>query len=446
MDDSDSDSDEDKDFSPTQRDDPGTETEIETGDSEGEVFLVGTAHVSRESVERVRESIEKEEPDVVAVELDERRYLSMKGENDESLDPRDLLQGFEIFVYWLLSFIQTRLGERFGIEPGADMMEAVETAEENGIPVALVDRDIQITVKRLWSRMTFLEKIKFFGALIAGILGFGGGEEIDVEEIAKGDMVHSLMEEFREFSPRGAEALIDERDAYIASNLVDLRDQGHKVVAVIGAGHKPGIERYLEDPDSIPDVPETVDSGGGLLPFSFSPFKAVGYLISGFVILMFVLLFMAGASNALLARLFVYWFAINGVLSFAGALIAGGRLTSALTGGLVAWMTSINPALAPGWFAGYVELRYTDVSARDITSINETLNDTTLTLREVFSDIYDIPTFRLFLVVALTNVGSIVGTALFVFVLLPYLGTDVDMARLLSRGLANSWDSLTSLF
>lgn len=419
-------------------------------EEEGEIILVGTSHVSEKSVEEVERVIDEEEPDFVAVELDEQRYKSIKGDGPDDLDAKDLIKGnkpFELLIYWLLSYLQTKMGDRFGIEPGAEMMAAVNLAEEREIPLALVDRDINVTVARLWSNMSFWEKLKFVGALIAGVAGLGGSREMTEEEMddlveGDADVVETLIEEFRNFSPRGAEALIDERDAYIAANLVELRRRGHKVVAVVGAGHRAGIERYLAEPETLPDIEtlEGTDSGR-----RFSLFKVVGYLVSIFVILMFVLLFMAGADDAFLAQLAFYWFIVNGVPAFVGALLAGGHLPSALAGGSLAWMTSLNPALAPGWFAGYVELKYRDVSVQDIDEINEILGDATASTRELLSRMYAVETFKLLLVVALTNIGSLIGTAVFLFVVLPIVGADVNMTELLRQGMTNSWNELVGL-
>jgi pheromone shutdown-related protein TraB len=416
-------------------------------EKEGEVVLVGTSHISEKSVEEVERAVEEEDPDIVAVELDEKRYKSIKGDGPEEVEAKDLIKGnkpFELLVYWLLSYLQTKMGDKFGIEPGAEMMAAVDIAEERDIPLALVDRDINVTVARLWAKMSFWEKLKFVGALLAGVAGIGGREmtEEEMDELVEGDMVETLIEEFRDFSPRGAEALIDERDAYIAANLVGLREANKKVVAVVGAGHRAGIEEYLAAPETLPDVGELEETGGGR---RFSPFKIVGYLVSIFVILMFVLLFMAGAEDAFLAQLAFYWFVVNGVPAFVGALAAGGHLTTALVGGSLAWMTSLNPALAPGWFAGYVELKYRDVSVQDIDDINEILSDAGASTRELLGRMYGVETFKLLLVVALTNVGSLVGTAVFLFVVLPIVGADVNMTELLRQGMANSWNELVGL-
>jgi pheromone shutdown-related protein TraB len=417
-------------------------------ENEGEVVLVGTSHVSEKSVEEVERVIEEEEPDIVAVELDEKRYKSIKGDGPDDIDAKDLIKGnkpFELLVYWLLSYLQTKMGDRFGIEPGAEMMAAVDAAEEREIPIALVDRDINVTVARLWAKMSFWEKLKFVGALIAGVAGLGGSREMteeEMDELVEGDMVETLIEEFRDFSPRGAEALIDERDAYIAANLVGLREANKKVVAVIGAGHRAGIEEYLAAPETLPDVEslEGTDSGR-----RFSLFKVVGYLVSIFVIAMFILLFMAGAEDAFLAQLAFYWFVVNGVPAFLGAIVAGGHLTTALVGGSLAWMTSLNPALAPGWFAGYVELKYRDVSVKDIDEINEILSDASSSTRELLGRMYKVETFKLLLVVALTNVGSLIGTFFFLFVVLPIIGADVNMTELLRQGMANSWNEIVGL-
>jgi pheromone shutdown-related protein TraB len=417
-------------------------------EKEGEVVLVGTSHVSEKSVEEVERVIDEEEPDIVAVELDEKRYKSIKGDGPDDIDAKDLIKGnkpFELLVYWLLSYLQTKMGDRFGIEPGAEMMAAVDAAEEREIPIALVDRDINVTVARLWAKMSFWEKLKFVGALIAGVAGLGGSREMteeEMDELVEGDMVETLIEEFRDFSPRGAEALIDERDAYIAANLVGLREANKKVVAVIGAGHRAGIEEYLAAPETLPDVEslEGTDSGR-----RFSLFKVVGYLVSIFVIAMFILLFMAGAEDAFLAQLAFYWFVVNGVPAFLGAIVAGGHLTTALVGGSLAWMTSLNPALAPGWFAGYVELKYRDVSVKDIDEINEILSDASASTRELLGRMYKVETFKLLLVVALTNVGSLIGTFFFLFVVLPIIGADVNMTELLRQGMANSWNEIVGL-
>ncbi|MDL5360532.1 TraB/GumN family protein [Halalkalicoccus sp. NIPERK01] len=412
----------------------------ETG---GSVRLVGTAHISTDSVAEVEETIERERPDVVAVELDEGRYRQLQGELPDDLDAGDLLRGntvFQFLAYWMLSYVQTRLGERFDIEPGADMRAAVETAQSLGLGVALVDREIQTTIQRFWARMTLVEKLKLVGGLFLGMFGYGSGEEeIDVEELTDADVVTAMMAEFRRFSPGGAEALIDERDAYIAHKLLALRNEGHDVIAVVGAGHREGIERYLADPASLPPMASLVGTQKGR---RFSIYKAVGYLIALAFLAFFFLLVMAGAQNDFLLRVFAAWFLFNGVFAFSLAKLAGAHWPSATVGGAIAWMTSINPLLAPGWFAGYVELRYQRVNVADIGTLNEILADEESPIRDLLKRMLDVPLFRLIAVVAATNIGSIIATVLFPLVVLPWLAADIGgvgaVGDLMIEGARNS--------
>ena len=492
-----------------------------TTDVEGSVRVVGTAHVSPDSVGEVEDTIREERPDVVAVELDEGRFRQLKGEEPDDLAAGDLLRGntvFQFLAYWMLSYVQTRLGEEFDITPGADMLAGVETAEELGLGLALVDRDIQMTVQRFWARMTAGEKLSmllslplafaspvavglgiglslgvllgvpleaFLGpfivpaalaipslvvsvldyVLVAVVLGLGIAallslalvwslpeddevEEFDIEDMTDTDVVSTMLEEFRQFSPGGAEALIDERDAFIAHRLVALREGGHRVVAVLGAGHMEGVERYLANPETLPPMESLVGRETGR---RFSPYKVVGYLITLGFLAFFVLLAMAGARNEFLLTLFGAWFLINGVFSAGLARLGGAHWASALVGGAVAWLTSVNPLLAPGWFAGYVELRYLDVNVSDIGTLNEILSDEETPMGELWTQLKSVGLFRLIAVVALTNVGSIVASFLFAAVVLPILASGVGgvggVADLMVEGARNSadliWGTLT---
>lgn len=494
----------------------------------GSVRVVGTAHVSAESVRDVEDAIAEETPDVVAVELDESRFRQLKGETPDDLDSGDLLQGntvYQFLAYWMLSYVQTRLGERFDIKPGADMLAAVESAERLGIDVALVDRDIQVTIQRFWSRLSTLEKAKLLAGLGSGFgntfeiaLGIGLGisvvvailagavggpylipsglltasivgildtivitiilgsvigvillallsmlqpsgdkgiEELDIERLTDTDVVSAMMAEFRRFSPGGAEALIDERDAYIAHQLVTLRDSGRDVVAVVGAGHQAGIERYLEQPSLIPDI-QAIQQRDTTRRFSL--YKAFGYFFTLGFLAFFILLAIAtftgveGASSGLLIRLFGAWFIVNAIFAFSHAKIAGAHWTSAGVGGAIAWLTSVNPLLAPGWFAGYVELRYLQVNVGDISKLNEILADEALSFRDLWSRLSDVPLFRLILIVALTNVGSFIGSIVFAAVFIPYLFADAgitsasQVANLMIQAILRSIDLIIGVF
>jgi pheromone shutdown protein TraB len=566
-------------------------------DGRGSVDVLGTAHVSQASVDEVHETVDRANPDIVAVELDESRYRQMQGGAPDDIEAKDLLSGntvFQFLAYWMLSYVQSRLGSRFDIEPGADMRAAIDAAERNGSGVALVDRDIQITIQRFWRRLSFTEKLKMVGGLALGItdprtigltfgaagglavglifaaflaplfglgeafalgvtdpttlqyvgaagvgvvaglllgllflpsiesanrytggvldgftsrllagaaiglvgclalavtgtsigpfspaafegtgsyvlrgsvgalagLGVGvavglvvglvldalGGDvedldEIDIEQMTDGDVVAAMMEEFRRFSPRGANALIDERDAYIAHKLHGLREQGYHVVAVVGAGHKAGIERYLRNPNELPPMASLTGTASGR---RFSPLKIVGYLATVGFVAFFFLLIMAGVQNTFLLQLFLAWFLFNGIFAFTLARLAGARWTSAGVGGAVAWLTSINPLLAPGWFAGYVELRHRPVNVRDVQTLNEIIGDADRAMSDALEDMFDVPLFRLIMIVALTNIGSMIATFLFFIVVIPWMAPEIGgvdaLMNELFRGAQNSLD------
>jgi len=487
--------------------DDETPVQPESNSGEGSITVVGTAHVSQESVNEVRETVDRERPDIVAVELDDSRYRRMKGETPDDIDPGDVISGktvYQFLAYWMLSYVQARLGDRFDIEPGADMMAAIESAEEHGSGVALVDRDIQTTVQRLWTRVRFREKLAivaallvelagpwtaaltigfFFGVLgavitgaVSGLVflpaGLGAGiglplvgglvgtlvslvdglliatliataiglpvgalltsmtgdveeAELDIEELTDADVVTAMIEEFRRFSPGGAEALIDERDAYIAQRLVALRDAGYEVVAVVGAGHRAGIEHYLAHPEELPSPESLVGDAesGSIGPYIY---KGLGYAFTLGFLVFFMLLAVAGVRGEFLLTLFVAWVLVNGIIAAGLARLAGAHWTSAGVGGAVAWLTSVNPLLAPGWFAGYVELRYMSVNVSDISRLNEMLKDEETPILNLVREMRDdVPLFRLLLIVGMTNIGSFIASVLFATVLLPYLAADI---------------------
>ena len=495
------------------------------GDGEGSVTVVGTAHVSEESVREVEETIERERPDVVAVELDESRYRRLKGGEPDDIDPKDLIRGrtvFQFIAYWLLSYIQAKLGERFDVEPGADMMAAVDTAERLGAGVALVDRDIQLTVRRFWSRLRVREKVGLFATLLVGTVGpvtaglgvgFAVGTflalpaeilagpllvpplsvgvpvvgglvglgatvvdlllvagvvaavvgvplvlvfsvladtgtdygELEMEELTDTDVVSAMMEDFRRLSPSGAEALIDERDAYIAHRLVALREAGYHVVAVVGAGHREGIEGYLANPEALPPAASLTGEPSSSR-WKSALYTAVGSLFTLGFLAFFVLLAIAGVRQGYLLTLFGVWFLVNGIVAAGLALAAGAHWPSAAVGGSVAWLTSVNPLLAPGWFAGYVELRYLDISVGDIGRLNDLLADEEKPLADLFRSMKQVPLFRLILVVAMTNIGSFVASILFATILLPYLSADIGgldaLAGLMIEGAQRSAEAV----
>lgn len=371
----------------------------------GNIILIGTAHISQQSIDEVKRVIDEEKPDVVAVELCESRYRALRGEVKE-LNIKDVLRGgiwMPVFQL-ILSHMQRRFGEKYGVMPGAEMITAIAYAREVGARVELVDRDIGVTMRRFWNAMGSLEKLKFLWILLSSMVK---EEEIDTEKLTSGDIVSQLIDEFRKFSPKAASVLIDERDSYIASKLLSLSSHG-KVVAVVGAGHVDGIERRLRDPSLIKlDVCERR---------RFPVSKIAGGVFTALVAFFIASLLLSGVPLMILLRALMYWFIITGSLSAAGAMIGRGHPLSILTAFCVAWITTLHPLLAAGWFAGIVEAWIRKPSVEDMRKMMSS---------DSFSELMRNPFFRVLLVTALANVGATIGFFIGAYVVLSFTGIDL---------------------
>jgi pheromone shutdown-related protein TraB len=372
------------------------------------IVLVGTAHVSKDSVKEVREAIEKYKPDVVAVELCERRYESLtqkdKWENTPITSLLKSNKAYFVLAQTFLSSIQRRLGKEYGVEPGSEMVAALEEAKKHDLDVELVDRDIAVTLKRAWRKMGIREKFRLSWEFMKALFGYDEEEleKIDLEELMKEDVISSLMKEFGEIAPSVSTVLIDERDSYIAKKISEI-GKDKRVVAVVGAGHVKGIENHLKkkkldvDLKQLEDVPKK----------RFSVMKTLAYAIPVVVILLITYLAVTGGWE-LAADAIIAWILINGSLSAIGALIARAHPYSIITAFVAAPVTSLNPALAAGWFAGFVEAKMRTPMVKDFQGLSKI---------ESTKDFLNNRVIRLLMVVALANVGSMIGT----FVALSYI-------------------------
>jgi pheromone shutdown-related protein TraB len=392
-----------------------------------ELKIVGHAHVSQKSVDEVRAAIEEFKPDVVAIELDPGRFSALK---KQARDPtvNDVLEvkNFNsLLVQWLLSYLQRKIGVDVGVEPGAEMKAAIAEAESRNIPIALVDRDIRLTLLRFWKSMGIIEKIKMVFALVFSIAEVSKGEEIDIESLKEQNVIDAVMEEFRKFSPNGARALIDERDAFIAHQLILLKVQRpeSRILAIVGAGHRHGITGYVENPTTLPPF-DTLNRE----PKSFPWGKLFGFAVTGLFAFLLAAIAFSGVGWTVLLYALLFWVLIHGVLAATFTLLAGGHPYSALTCFGVAWMTSLNPMLHAGWIAAYVEARVRKPPVSDFRKIYEA---------ESIGEMARIPLFKVVLVAALANLGSLLGTILYFIFVFPLL--HIDPVVVISTGVHNMW-------
>ena len=368
------------------------------------IVLIGTAHISKESVEEVKKAIKQYKPDIVAVELCKRRYEAItKKDKWENTPATKLLKSnnaYLMLAQTLLSSIQRKLGKEYGVEPGSEMIAAMNEAKKHSLNVALVDRDISITLKRAWRKMGIREKFRLTWQFLKAIVGFDEEEleDLDLKELMKEDVISAMMEELGELAPSVKTVLIDERDRYIAKKIYDQSKKG-KVVAVVGAGHLKGIQKELRKDLLKVDLEEFEKIPKKRIKWA----KTVAYLIPIlFVSLLLGLLFFRGeAAYDEIKDILLWWFLINGSLSALGAAIARGHPLTILTAFLAAPLTSLNPAVAAGWVAGYVESKIRPPVVRDFKNLSKI---------DSFKEFWNNKVIRLLMVVALANLGSMFGT------------------------------------
>ena len=363
--------------------------------------IIGTAHVSANSVEEVKDAIYEQQPEVVAIELDRGRYTRLKKElagieEDDSISVTQIIKDNKVGLFFtttLLSFFQSKVGEDVDVKPGSEMVGAIEACEDLGIPIALIDRDISTTLQRALNKMGFMEKAKFMYGLIASALGFGDEEDVDIEELKNPENLDDLMEMFKDEAPSVYEVLVHERDAYLAGRLLQL-PQDH-VIAVVGAGHQPGIERYLDNPETLPDLRdlEVINEKKGI------PWTKI---ILALIPILFVVIFFLAFINGINITGNIYEFiVISMIMGFVGSILSGSKIQSALVGGVVAPLTIIHPLLAAGWFSGLTEAKYRKVRQSDIKSLAKI---------ESLKDLWHNNIFRILLVVIGTNLGVSIAT------------------------------------
>lgn len=371
---------------------PERTTHVRVG--EKDIYLVGTAHISKESVEDVHATIEHVRPDAVCVELCKARHQAMTQlDNWRKMDIFRIVRQRKatfLLAQLVMSSFYRRLGEKLGVQPGAEMLEGIRMAEETGAQLVLADRDIEITLKRVWRYFGFWRKLKLAMQLMMGILF---REEIDadmIEQLKKQDQLEAVMAEFAGQYPEIKKRLIDERDTFLAEKIRTA--PGRKIVAVVGAGHVDGIKSQIHQEQSLDELMELPPKP--LWPVFFKwviPLLIVALLVYGFT---------KGREHGL--ENITIWFLVNGVLSAAGAALALAHPLTILSAFLAAPLTSLNPFFAAGWVAGIVQALIKRPKVSDL----EDLPDAIGTMKGFWSN----PVTRILLVVALANVGSVIGT------------------------------------
>ena len=359
------------------------------------LYLVGTAHVSKQSVQDVTDTFHQVRPDTVCVELCAGRHQNLVDrEGWRKLDIFKVLREGKaplLLSSLVMASFQRRIARQLGVEPGAEMLEAIRLADDADSRLVLVDRDIQVTLRRTWGRLGWWRRTKMLFQLLAGLFVVGDLEAEDIEKLKQQDQLEDMLAAMARAFPDVKSTLIDERDIYLAQRIREA--PGERLMAVVGAGHVPGILEQIGDQHDLAPLEQL--PAPSLLPRVLKwliPLAVIGLLVVGF--------FRGGLEESMTS--IWLWVVINGALSALGTAIALGHPLTVLSAFVAAPLTSLNPLLAAGWVAGLVQAWIKRPTVRDL----ENLPDAITSIRGFWSN----PLSRILLVVVLANLGSSLGT------------------------------------
>lgn len=364
---------------------------------EREFILVGTAHISQESVDLVRNVIASEHPDTVCIELDIQRFEALRHEQRwASLDLRDIIrerQLSQLIASLILSSYQRRLGLQLGVTPGSELLAAAKAAEELDIPVELCDRDVRITLRRAWAAVSWWRKALLVTSLAASAFETPELSEEELRRIRQQDVLSELMRELGDAMPALKKVLIDERDAFLAEKI--RAASGNRIVAVVGAGHVEGMLAALRDSREV-DLEQINE-----LPTVSPGWKWVGWGIPALILGSITWIGItrgveAAGSNAL------YWFLANAIPTGVGGILALAHPATIAAAALAAPFTSLTPLIGAGYVAAFVQAWIRPPTVRDFQTVGDDLSN----WRRWWSS----RLLRIFLVFLLTTFGSVIGT------------------------------------
>ncbi|MCM3610025.1 TraB/GumN family protein [Planococcus sp. MERTA32b] len=367
-------------------------TRLQYGDKE--LILIGTAHVSKRSAEQVKEVVDAEQPDSICIELDAQRYQSVT-ENSKWKET-DIFKVIKekksslLLMNLAISSFQNRLADQFGIKPGQEMIQGIESAKETGAELVLADRNIQVTFSRIWGNIGLWGKVQLLSSVFFSIFSKETISEEDLEKMKSQDTLSAVMDDFTKAFPRLKTPLIDERDQYLAQKIKEA--PGKKVVAVLGAAHIPGITKEIHNEHDLEKLSEVP-------PKSKWP-KIIGWAIPLIIIGIIAYTFIANPAAGVDQT--ISWILWNGTLAAIGATIAFGHPLAILTAFVAAPISSLNPLVAAGWFSGLTQASIRKPNIGDF----ETLSKDVFTVK----GFWDNKVTRVLLVVVLTNLGSSLGT------------------------------------
>ena len=367
------------------------------------IRLVGTAHVSKESIDEVTETIRSEKPDMVCVELDQGRYASITQKNAwEKINISKILKegkGFLLIVNMVMAGFQRRLGNELGVKPGEEMIAAINIAEEMHIPFSLCDREVQITLRRAWTKCSFWSKCKLLAALISSAFVSEKLNTEEIENLKKSNELENMMAELANYLPSVKETLIDERDSYLAAKIWEAAGDNSCTLAVVGAGHLRGITSHLEKFAAGEPLSDTEKLN--LTPKRSIISRSVKWLIPAAIISLIAVAFFNADFDEFKNKIlqYIFW---NGGLAALGSIIALGHPLSIIVSFLCAPITTLIPFIGVGMISGLVQAAVCKPNVSDA----ENISSDTASLKGMYRNRIT----RVLLVFFLSSIGSSIAT------------------------------------
>jgi pheromone shutdown-related protein TraB len=370
-----------------------------------EIILIGTAHISRESADLVDRVITEEKPDVVCVELCKARFEAIKQKDKwQEMDIVKVIRENRtalLLSQLLMISLQRKIAERFNINPGEDMLRAISRAAESGAEVVLADREIRVTLLRTWRMMGLWSKMKFLSDMILSLFIGENITEENIEELKQHDVLDLALKSIGEKLPELKTTLIDERDQFLACSIRN--SQGRKIVAVVGAGHIPGIIEKIGkeiDIDEINTIP----------PRSFWA-RFFGWGFSAAILSLFVAgFFYSGGRTSI--HMMLSWSVITAICATIGAMMLLAHPFTILASALSAPIATLHPLIATGWVAGLTEATFRKPQVRDFLD----LKDDITTVKGFFRNRIT----RILILVVVVNLTTSIGTFVAIPVMMKY--------------------------
>jgi pheromone shutdown-related protein TraB len=367
------------------------------------ITLIGTAHISPDSVDEVRRAIETERPDRVCVEIDAGRFASMTQKKTwQSLDVIKVLKegkGFLLLANLVLASFQRRLGANLATAPGDEMLVAINAAQEAGLPFSFIDREVQVTLRRAWSKSNLMNKAKLMAALVSSAFDKEEVSKERIEELKNKSVLDDMMGELAAFLPTVKEVLIDERDRFLASRISEA--EGANIVAVVGAGHMPGIETWLGRIDRHEVSPDVSDIDK--VPPKSRLSSLVGFAIPAILVALIAIGFLkSGATMGF--GLFAKWILIHGIAAAVGSLFALGHPLTILASFLCSPVVVLKPFVSIGFIAAYVEALVHKPQVADFQGLNSDV----MTIRGFYKN----KITRVLLVFFFASIGGAIGNVI----------------------------------